>query len=207
MRYTNVQYAERETVTVSFMNLNAAATIIDGQVVFAISQDLLTTYAANTTGQVAYINSLGVSAQTASDIFANITNPSQLVIGIAKVNSTVGNLSATGQASVPLLGIGEAVCYGFTDAIIQVRTRSGTSASWNSVAAIGAGDQLTPETVNGYLTWVATIATGTEQFPFIAAQTKASQASLAASTSQLNTNAAINATVETVRLKVRVMLM
>lgn len=206
MRYTNIQYVEKETVTVAIQNLNASAGIVDGQVVFAISQDLLTTYAANTSGQIAGANSLGVCAQTAADIFANITNPGQLVIGIAKVNSTVANYSSTGQAQIPLLGVGEAVCYGFTDAIVQRRTRAGTSASWATGPSIAAGDYLYPETVNGYLTWGGTVANGTvAQYAFVAAQSAASESTLTTGTA--NTLAGTNATVETLRMKVRVTMM
>lgn len=206
MRYTNIQYLEKEAVTVSIQNLNASAAIVDGQVVFAISQDLLTTYSTNTTGQIASLNSLGVCVQTAADIFANITNPSALVVGIAKVNPTTANTGNSATAQLNLLGVGEAVCYGFTDAIVQRRTRGGTSASWPSAPAIAAGDQLTPETVNGYLTWASTLTTGLARFAFIAGQSAASESTLTTGAT-VNTAASSGATVETIRMKVRVTLM
>lgn len=204
MRFTTSQYLEKEVVTVSFGNLNASAAIVDGQVVFAISYDTLTTYSANTTGQQAGLSSIGVAAQTAADIVANTTNPNALCIGIAKVNPTTNNSNTGNLAQIPLLGVGEAVCYGFTDAIIQRRTRANSTASWPTAPSIAAGDMLVPESVNGYLTWSATQALGAVQSPFAAAQSAASESTL--TTGTLNT-AATAATVETLRMKVRVTLM
>lgn len=209
MRWNNCQYLEKEVATVSIQNLNASATIVDGQVVFAISQDTLTTYQGNTSGQVGPPSpyGLGVCAQTAADIVTNTTNPNALVIGIAKVNPTTSNINTTGVASIPLLGVGEAVCYGFTDAIVQRRTRTGTSASWASAPAIAAGDQLVPESINGYLSWSQTVALGNYNIMFVAAQSAASESTLTTGTLNTNNNTPTNGTVETQRMKVKVLVL
>jgi hypothetical protein len=204
MRFSNIQYLEKEQITVAVQNVNASKTFLDGQVVFAISWDLLNTDAV-ASPPTALTSSLGVAAQTANDAAGNVTNPQALAIGIVKVNPTTYNTPTQGvaSASIAVGAVGEAVCYGFTDAIVQRRTRATSTDSWNTAASLAAGDQLIPETVNNNLTWQGTLALSTPKVQFAAAQ---SQNSLASFASAANTNA-VTATVETVRMKVRVCCM
>lgn len=203
MRFTNIQYLEGERITVSIQNLNASRTILDGQVVAAISYDEIVTNNA-ATPQTSLLNSLGVCAQTMTDAATNITNSQGLILGIAKVNPTTVNISTTGQASLPLGGVGEAVCYGFTDAIVQLRTRATSTDVWATQQTFAAGDQLIPETVNNNLKWQGSLALSAARVQFVAAQ---SQASLASYASIGNPNAGGAVLFETTRLKVRVCCM
>lgn len=202
MRFTQIQYLEREAITVAVQNVNATKTFLDGQVVFADSWNDVQTQ-SNATPPTAQLNSLGVCAMTANDVTGKVTNASGLTIGIVKVNPTTFNISTTGQASIAVGGVGEAICYGFTDAIVQRRTRLTSTDSWNTQQTFAAGDQLIPETVNNNLTWLGSLNLSSPLPNFIAAE---SQASLASFSSAGNTNA-VTATVETIRMKVRVCCM
>ncbi len=203
MRYTQIQYIEGERVTVSIHNLNASKVILDGQVVAAISYDLLNTNAAAAT-PTSQLASLGVDAQTMNDAAGNVTNSQGLILGIAKVNPTTANQSTAGVAQIPVGGVAEAVCYGFTDAIVQLRTRATSTDVWATQQTFAAGDQLIPETVNNNLKWQGTLALSAGKVQFVAAQ---SQASLASYASIGNPNAGGAVLFETTRLKVRVCCM
>lgn len=202
MRFSNIQYLEKEQITVAIQNVNASLTILDGQVVAAISYNALSTKAA-TTPPTADLSSLGVAAMTMNDAAGSTTNSQGLILGIAKVNPTTYNISTSGAASLAVGAVGEAVCYGFTDAIVQRRTRATSTDSWQTAQTFAAGDWLIPETVNNNLTWTATLPLNNAKVQFIAAQSVASLASFA---SAANTNA-VTATVETTRMKVRVCCM
>lgn len=204
MRFTNIQYLEGEGATVSIHNLNVSRTILDGQVVFAISHDEIVTNAA-ATPPTSLLRSLGVDVQTATDAATNITNNQGLCVGIAKINPTTTNISTTGQASLPVGGVTEAVCYGFTDAIYQVRTRATSTDVWATTNGV-AGDQIIPETVNNNLKYQGTLALSAARVQFVLAQS-VSAASISYASGTINTNANSTATVETARLKVRVCCM
>lgn len=206
MRFTQIQYLEKETVTVSVHNLNASKLFLDGQVVFAISWDQLVTNAA-ASPPTSQLSSLGVDCMTANDAAGSTTNSQGLVIGIVKVNSTTNNTnSGTTNAQVPVGGVSEAVVYGFTDAIIQVRTRATSTDVWATTAG-AAGDQLIPETVNNNLKWQGTLALNAARVQFVLAQALGSLGTISYASGTLNPNAASTATVETARLKVRVCCM
>ena len=201
MRFTNIQYLETERITVSIHNLNASRTILDGQVVFAISYDQLGTNAAAAV-PTSLINSLGVDVMTGIDAAASTTNSGGFTVGIAKINPTTTNISTTGVASLPVGGVTEAVCYGFTDAIAQVRTRATSTDSWASVISSVAGAQWIPEVTNNNLVYQGTIGLAAALPAFIAAQ---SLASIASQASNYAANGA--ALYETTRMKVRVCCM
>lgn len=178
MRFTTAQYLEKEVVTVSIQNDNASLAILDGMPVF---------FEGNNVTNV----NLGVSVRTYSTIAGS--SLAALQVGVAKTNK-VGGL-AVGD-------VGEAVCYGFTDAIVVRRTRTGTAASWPTAPAIGLGDQLVPETGNNYLTFSQTIAIGANPPIFAAGESFASKDTLTTGTA--NTAAGTADTAETVRMKVLV---
>lgn len=202
MRFTNIQYLERECITVSVQNVNAAKTFLDGQVVFAISYDQLVTNAA-ATPPTSQLSSLGVSAMTANDAAGSTTNSGAFAIGVVKVNPTTANTNLGAQtAATPIGGVTEAVCYGFTDAIVQLRTRATSTDVW-AATTILAADQLGPETVNNNLSRVGTVALSSPKVQFAAAQSSG-VTSLA---SGGNTNVPSTGTVETTRMKVRVSCM
>lgn len=179
MRFTTVQYLEKEVVTVSIRNNNASLAILDGMPVILENNSVSSVY-------------LGVDVRTYST--ANGVSLGQLFAGIAKTNKT-GGLAAG--------DVGEAVAYGFTDAIVVRRTRAATTDSWASISSIGAGNQLVPETANNYLTLSVSLAIGAALVPFAAGESVDSLAS-AASTTNLGFSAV---TAETVRMKVLVRAM
>lgn len=202
MRFTTSQYLEKETVTVSVHNLNASKAFLDGQVVFAISWDQLNTNnAANP--PTSLLNSLGVDAMSANDAAGSTTNPCAFALGIVKVNANTGNANVS-TIQIPVGGVGEAVAYGFTDAIVQVRTRATSTDVWATTNG-AAGDQLIPETVNNALKWQGTVPLSGPNPQFALGQ------SIIAATisynSTNNPNAPGTLTVETARLKVRVCCM
>lgn len=189
MRFCQQQGRETERVTVSFKNANAALAILDGMPVFLNTQNQLTTdIAAGTSLQ----ENLGVDVRTYSTAVG--VSISQLFLGIAKVN----NLKTPQSVGAIVGEIGEAICYGFTDAIVTRRTRATSTDTWATIASFGAGDQLVPETGNNYLTWSQSLAIGAAMYPVVAGE---SQASLATFGSSANSNA-VAATAETVRMKV-----
>lgn len=204
MRFTNVQYTETERVTVSYQNDNASLAIYDGMPVFMQTYDQVHTEATATPATASDQN-LGVYVRTGSTALGSSLGP--LLLGIAKVNNT-GVGQPGGQAlvvaSTPAGGVGEAVCYGFTDAIVLVGTRAASNSTWASQATFGAGDQLIPETVNNYLTWSATVALGGNNGGIFAGQSFAGTSTTVASASTLPMG--IN-TFSTVRMKVFVRLM
>lgn len=205
MRFTQIQYLEKEAITVSVQNLNAAKTFLDGQVVFAISNDLLVTD-AGLSPPTALLSSLGVAAQTANDAATGTTNSGGFTIGVVKVNPTTNNNNLNSQAAIPIGGVGEAVCYGFTDAIVQLRTRATSTDVWAATTLL-AGDQLGPETVNNNLSRVGTVAFSSPKVQFIVAQSY-SVASAASGANTVNVTLTGTAgTWETTRLKVRVCCM
>ena len=201
MRFTNIQFLEGERVTVSIHNLNASKTILDGQVVFALSYDQLSTNNA-ATPPTSLLHSLGVDVMTANDAAGSTTNSGGLVAGVAKVNPTTTNISTTGQASIPVGGVGEAVCFGFTDAIVQTRTRATSTDSWASTGSLAAGDQVIPETINNNLKWQGSLALSAGRVAFVLAQ---SLASIASQASNYASNGA--SLYEATRMKVRVSCM
>jgi hypothetical protein len=204
MRFTQIQYLEKEAITVSVHNLNASKAFLDGQVVFAISYDQLVTNAA-LTPPTSLSSSLGVDAMTANDAAGSTTNSGTFALGIVKVNPTTNNTVAN-TVQLPVGGVAEAVCYGFTDAIIQVRTRATSTDVWATTNG-AAGDQLLPETVNNCLKWSGTIPLQGPRVQFALAQAIGSQATISYASGTLNPNVASTATVETARLKVRVCCM
>lgn len=129
MRFGDIQYLEKNPATVSIRNNNASLAILDGQPVYYDNNDVV---AVN----------FGVDVKTLSTALG--TSPVGLFAGIAKINSNTGLL--VGE-------VGEAICYGFTDAIISRRTRAASTDTWASVASFGAGDQLIGDSVNNGLLW------------------------------------------------------
>lgn len=191
MRFTTIQYAETERVTASIRNANASLAILDGMPVYMNSFDQVTTDTA-ASPPTSSLNQVGVDVRSYST--ATGVSIGNLFVGIAKVNN-----SRVPQATGLVVGdFGEAVCYGFTDAIIVRRTRATSTDSWATIASFGAGDQLVPETGNNYLTWSQTQAIGAANAKVVAGQ---SQNSLTTFASSANTNA-VTATAETVRMKV-----
>jgi hypothetical protein len=171
MREGTIQFLTGEKRTVSIRNGNAAVAILDGQPVYFKP-------AADFPG----VDVLDYSAARAVG----------MVAGIAKCQLAAG--LAIGE-------VGEAVCFGFTDAIVVRRTRSATNVTWASVAAIAFGDQLVPETGNKFLTHSNTPAIGAGAMPFVAGEAVASLADGVASTHLAGQTA------ETVRMKVLVRAM
>lgn len=189
MRYTQVQNRETERISVSIKNANASLAILDGMPVFMNTYNQVQT---DVTAGTSLDENLGVDVRTYST--ATGSSIGGLFLGIAKVNNL-----RTPQSTGCIVGdIAEAICYGFTDAIVVRRTRATSTDTWATIASIGAGDQLVPETGNNYLTWSATFAIGAAAPPIVAGQ---SVASLATFGSSANTNA-VAATAETVRMKV-----
>jgi hypothetical protein len=206
MRFTTAQYLEKEAITISVHNVSANSKVwLDGQVVFAISYDQLVTN-SGATPPTSLLQSLGVDALIASDAAGSTTNSGTFALGVVKVNPSTTNVSTTNVAQVGVGGVSEAVCYGFTDAIIQVRTRAASTDVWATVAG-AAGDQLIPETVNNCLKWSGTVPLQGPRVQFALAQALGSLGSISYASGTLNPNAASTATVETARLKVRVCCM
>lgn len=205
MRFTNIQYLEGERITVSAHNVGTTKVWLDGQVVFAVSYDQVVTNNA-ATPPTSLLNSLGVDAMIGSEAAASTTNSGTYALGVVKVNPTTTNVSTANVAQVGIGGVTEAVCYGFTDAIIQVRTRATSTDVWATTNG-AAGDQLIPETVNNYLKWSGTIPLQGPRVQFALGQSIGSQASISYASGTLNPNVPSTATVETARLKVRVCCM
>lgn len=205
MRFTNIQYLEGERITVSVHNVDTSKVWLDGQVVFAVSYDQIVTNNA-ATPPTSLLSSLGVDAMIASEAAGSSTNSGTFALGVVKVNPTTTNVNSSNVAQVGIGGVAEAVCYGFTDAIIQVRTRATSTDVW-ATAAGAAGDQLIPETVNNCLKWSATIPLNGPRVQFALAQALGSLGSISYASGSLNPNVASTATVETARLKVRVCCM
>lgn len=185
MRFSNAQYLEKEVVTVSCRNNRSSGAILDGQPVFL--QD------------VGNATNFGTDSILAGD--ANYAPA--LVAGIAKWYKLAGTSSQLTGAQVG--DVFEAVAYGFTDAIITLRTRTSSTLSWNSSPAINVGDQLIAETVGQNLAGNGAMALSSPDQPFIAAQSQASQSSGASNMTLLS--AASNALVDTIRMKVFVRAM
>ena len=180
MRFSNAQYLEKEVVTVSCRNNRSSGAILDGQPVFL--QDVGTA------------TNFGTDSVLFADSGANIG----LVAGIAKWYKLAGISSQITGAQVG--DVFEAVAYGFTDAIITLRTRATSTDSWSSSPAIAVGDALAPETNANNLTRTTTLGNGAPAQPFVAAQSTASQSTQASGTS--GGTAALTA--DTVRMKVMV---
>lgn len=191
MRFTTVQFAETERVTCSIRNANASLAILDGMPVFMNTFDQVTTD-TNASPSTSSLNQVGVDVRSYST--ATGSSIGNLFAGIAKVN----NSRVTQATGLAVGDFGEAVCYGFTDAIVVRRTRATSTDSWATIGSFGAGDQLVPETGNNYLTWSQTQAIGAANADIVAGQ---SQNSLTTFASSANTNA-VTATAETVRMKV-----
>lgn len=181
MRFTTAQYLEKEVVTVSIRNNNASLAILDGMPVFLDNNN------------VASVN-LGVDVKTYSTALGQ--SPGGLQVGICKTNRIGGLLAGD---------VGEAVCYGFTDAIIVRRTRTATNATWVSIISIGAGDQLVPETANNCLTWSASLAIGGGNQVFVLGESLVSDTTQASTFTGLSGLSA--STAETVRMKVMIRAM
>lgn len=162
MRFTNVQFAHGEEITVSIRNQNAANAIVDGQPVFYINQSIIAASNVSTAGSAF----LGIDVTTPSDIAAAQVSNWSLFAGIAKIAKNIGFPPSTtnpylqGPAQLYVGDVGEACVYGFTDAIITMRTRLTSTDSWASVAAFSAGDLLIPETIGNALSRVSTLPTG-----------------------------------------------
>jgi hypothetical protein len=186
MRFTNAQYLEKEVVTVSCRNNNAALAILDGQPVFL--QD------------VGKATNFGTDATLFSD--ANVSGVG-LVAGIAKWFKLAGNSAQLTGAQVG--DVFEAVAYGFTDAIITLRTRATSTDSWSTSPAIAVGDAMAPETLANNLTRTTTLGNGAAIPPFVAGQSQASQTT-GASNATLN-GGVTTVTADTVRMKVMVRAM
>lgn len=185
MRFSQIQYLEKEQVTVSIRNNNASLAILDGMPVFFDGNN------------VASVN-LGTDVKTASTT-ASISFPANIA-GIAKSQKAAG--LAVGDTS-------EAVCYGFTDSVVVRRTRAATSDSWDTSPAIRVFDQLVVESVNNYLTVSASLAAGATPAGIFAGESFASSATLASATASSNAtmSAFSAATAQTTRMKVFVRLM
>lgn len=167
MRFTNVQFAHGEEITCSFRNENATKVIVDGQPVFYIDAGIVLGLNAQTPPSLYGPNNYaGIDATTPSDIAASQTTKWSLFAGIAKNTKTVGyppsasNPYIQPPAQYAVGDVGEAVCYGFTQAIITMRTRLTSTDSWASIAAMSAGDQLVPETIGNALSWAGTLPVG-----------------------------------------------
>lgn len=183
MRFSNAQYLEKEVVTVSCRNGDTGA-ILDGQPVFLLD-------AVNATN-------LG----TDSVLFSNANAQIGLSAGIAKWYKLAGTSSQLTGAQVG--DVFEAVAYGFTDAIITLRTRATSTDSWSTSPAIAIGDQLVPETKGNNLSRSTTLAAN-QQAPFVAGSSIASQTT-GASNATL-TGGVTTVTADTIRMKVFVRLM
>ena len=129
MRFSTAQSYQKEQGTVSIRNNNAAVAILDGQPVILDNNN------------VSGVN-LGVDVKRVSEGLG--TSPFGLLLGIAKAQTTDGIIKGN---------LGEAVVYGFTDAIVTTRTRAASTDTWASVASFGAGDALVPETDGNNLKW------------------------------------------------------
>jgi len=186
MRFTQCQYVEKEVVTVSFRNNRASGVILDGQPIFLQSFDAATNF--------------GTDAQLLSDSAAGVT----FAAGIAKWSKLAGSSAQIGSAAVG--DVGESVVYGFTDAIITLRTRAASTDTWASAVAIVAGDQLVPETVGNNLQRQGTLAASAAALAeYAAAQSVASVATAASNGTLLS--ASSSALVDTIRMKVFINLM
>jgi hypothetical protein len=130
MRFSNIQYLEKEVVTVSCRNNNASAIIIDGQPVFYDDFNTATNFGVDVKN----------TSVPAGAIFA----------GIAKWNKLAGTTSTLTGAAVG--DVFEAVCYGFTDAIVSRRVRAASTDTWASVASTVSGAQYALETTGGNIT-------------------------------------------------------
>lgn len=132
MRFNNIQYLEKEVVTVSIRNNNATLAILDGAPVFFDTFDNATNW--------------GVDVRTLST--AGGTSPQGFFAGIAKTEKVGGMV--VGDVS-------EAVVYGFTDAIVTRRTRAASTDTWASVASNGAGDEFLFDNVGNGLSRQSTV--------------------------------------------------
>jgi hypothetical protein len=178
MRFSNCQYLEKEGVTVAFRNNNTSAAILDGMPIFYDPFDTATYF--------------GVDAHSAPTALGS--SPGLLCGGIAKAFNINDN------GSIAANEVAEAFAYGFTDAIVLVGTRASSNSIWASQATFGAGDVLTPETVNGYLIWTRTGVGSLGKQYFLAGQTFAGTSTTVGSASTIGLAGA--ATVSTIRMKV-----
>ena len=78
--------------------------------------------------------------------------------GAAKATTLfAGIVEFAGSTSLPVSSIGDAFFFGMvTNALVDLVTRSATSANWPSYTSLNAGDALAVDTVNNALTDVAT---------------------------------------------------
>jgi len=187
MRFTTSQYLEKEVVTVSCRNNNASLAILDGQPVFL--QD------------VGKATNFGTDVTLFSDTNVSTVN---LTAGIAKWSKLAGTSSQLTGAQVG--DVFEAVAYGFTDAIITLRTRATSTDSWSSSPAIAVGDQLIPETIGNNLIRQGTLTGSNANIGhFAAAQSTASQTTGASNATLVGGVTTVIA--DTVRMKVLVRAM
>lgn len=127
MRGSTVQYLQKEQYTVSVRNNNTSLAILDGQPVYLDNNN------------VTSVN-LGVDVKNRSGALGS--SPTAFFAGIVKCQAAAG--LAVGE-------VGEAVCYGFTDAIVTRRSRAATTDTWDTVPTFGAGNQLVGETTGNNL--------------------------------------------------------
>lgn len=147
MRFTNAQYLEKEVITVSCRNNNATLAILDGQPVF-------------------YQN-LGFAVNFGTDVSLSSDTSWRgygFFAGIAKWSKLAGTASTITGAQVG--DVFEAVCYGFTDAIVVRRSRAATTDSWGTAASVNGGRQLAFN-IDGYFQ-VATVTPGNGDGQFFA---------------------------------------
>jgi len=185
MRNATIQFLEKQVHTVSCRNTRAAGVILDGQPV--------------------YYNDFGTANNFGTEVvlFNDATAQIGLTVGIAKWQKTTGIIPTINGAAVG--DVFEAICYGFTDAIVTLRTRATSTDTWATIVGIAVGDVLAPETLGNNLTRVGTLPSTGNQAIFVAAQSIVSQAT-AASGGTL-TGGASNLTVDTVRMKILVRAM
>lgn len=187
MRFTNAQYLEKEVITVSCRNNNASLAILDGQPVFLQDFGKATNFGTDTT--------------LYSDTNVSSLN---LIAGIAKWSKLAGTSSQITGAQVG--DVFEAVAYGFTDAIITLRTRLTSTDSWASIASIAVGDFATPESLANNLSRNGSVV-GVSLYPgFFFAQSLASAQSGNSSNTPLSATAT-TVTADTIRMKVFVRMM
>lgn len=179
MRFNTAQYLEKEVVTCSARNGNASTVIYDGQPIYFMSFDTATNF--------------GVDALSYNETGAIAS----LAMGIAKWSKNVGNITAGAAAG----DVFEAVCYGFTDAYVTVRTRAASTDNWVSNVGLVVGDQLIPETGGNNLSRQATLAASSAALAqFVAAQSVLSQTT--ATSNATHVIAATSGLIDYVRMKV-----
>lgn len=189
MRFTNAQYLEKEVVTVSCRNNNASLAILDGQPVFLQALNVATNF--------------GTDVSLYSDTNFSALN---LCVGLAKWSKLAGTSSQiTGaQAAVDVF---EAVVYGFTDAIVTLRSRLTSTDSWASIASCAAGDFLTPESLANNLSRIGSVVGVSDFYPgFFAAQSFGTIQTGNSSNTPVSATAT-TVTADTIRMKVFVRMM